>query len=58
MPLSPRTVHVEAPADAVASSVPIQYQAQNQSVGFDTAEQTVVVRDRSSGLAVVIHVAQ
>jgi hypothetical protein len=56
-PLSPRTVHIEAPADAVASSVPVQYQAQNQSVGFDTSEQTVVVRDRSTGLAVVIHVA-
>jgi hypothetical protein len=55
--LSPRTVHIEARADAVASSVPVQYQAQNQTVGFDTLEQTVVVRDRTSGLAVVIHVA-
>jgi hypothetical protein len=58
MSLAPRTVHIEAAADAVASSVPIQYQAQSQTVGFDTTEQTVVVRDRSSGLAVVIHVAR
>lgn len=58
VPLSPRVVHIETPADAVASSVPVQYQAENQSVGFDTAEQTVVVRDRASGLPVVIHAAR
>ena len=58
MRLTPRTVNVEAPADAVASSVPVQYQAQNQTVGFDTTEQIVVVRDRMSGLPVVVHIAR
>jgi hypothetical protein len=41
-----------------AGSVPVQYQAQDQTVGFDTLEQTVVVRDPDTGLAVVIHVAR
>jgi hypothetical protein len=58
MRLTPRTVHIEAPADALASSVPVQYQAQNQTVGFDTTAQTVVVRDRTSDLPVVIHIAR
>jgi hypothetical protein len=56
--LSPRIVNIEAPGDALTSSVPVQYQAQNQTVGFDTAEQTVVVRDRTSGMPVVVHIAR
>jgi hypothetical protein len=58
VPLTPRTVNIEAPGDALASFVPAVYQAQNQTVGFDTLETTVVVRDRMSGLPVVIHIAR
>lgn len=56
--LSPRTVNVVAPGDALASFVPTRYQALNFTVGFDTAETTVVVRDLMSNLPVVIHVAR
>lgn len=56
--LSPRTVTIEAPGDALASFVPTRYQAQNETVGFDTMEQTVVVRDTQSDLPVVIHIAR
>ncbi len=58
MPLTPRTVNIEASADSVASFVPAVYQAQNVTVGFDTMESTVVVRDRMSGLPIVIHIAR
>jgi hypothetical protein len=58
MSLSPRTVNIEAPGDALASFVSTRYMAQNQTVGFDTLEATVVVRDLMSGLPVVIHIAR
>lgn len=56
--LTPRTVTIEAPGDALASFVATRYQAQAQTVGFDTMETTVVVRDQMSGLPVVIHIAR
>lgn len=56
--LTPRTVNIVAPGDALASFVPTRYQAQNQTVGFDTLETTVVVRDLVSNLPVVIHIAR
>jgi hypothetical protein len=58
VPLTPRTVNVEAPNDAIARFVPAVYQAQNFTVGFDTAETTVVVRDRMTGYPVVVHIAR
>lgn len=60
VPLTPRTVNIEAAAsgDALASFVPAVYQAQNVTVGFDTTDATVVVRDRTSGFPVVIHIAR
>jgi hypothetical protein len=56
--ITPRPVYIEAPGDALASFVPAVYQAQNQSVVFDTMDTTVVVRDRMSGLPVVVHIAR
>jgi hypothetical protein len=58
MSLSPRTVNIVAPGDAIASFVSTRYMAQNQTVGFDSPEATVVVRDLMSGLPVVIHIAR
>jgi hypothetical protein len=57
--LSPRTVNVVAASDALASFVPTRYQAMNFTVGFETTETIVVVRDTMmSGLPVVIHIAR
>ena len=57
--LSPRIVNVVAPGDALASFVPIRYQAMDFTVGFETTDTTVVVRDpMMSGLPVVIHIAR
>jgi hypothetical protein len=58
VPLTPRSVNVEAPNDAIARFVPAVYQAQNFTVGYDTAETTVVVRDRMTGFPVVVHIAR
>jgi hypothetical protein len=58
VPLTPRTVNIEASGDALSSFVPAVYQAQQQTVGFDTMDTTVVVRDRMTNLPIVIHVAR
>jgi hypothetical protein len=58
VPLTPRTVNLEASGDALSSFVPAVYQAQQQTVGFDTTDTTVVVRDRMTNLPIVIHVAR
>ena len=56
--LTPRIVNVEAPGDAVASAVPSRYQAQMNTVGYDVSDGTVVVSDRATGHAVVVHTAR
>jgi len=57
-PLTPRTVNVEAPADAVSTLVPNRYMAQAETVGYTANDGTVVVSDRASGQAIVIHIAR
>jgi hypothetical protein len=56
--LSRRTLSLTAPSDAVASFVQLVYQSEGETVGFDTEETSVVVRDPISDLPVVIHIAR
>jgi len=46
-----------APGDGVATQVPSMYQGGSETVGFDTSEATVVVRDPDTGTPVVVHIA-
>jgi hypothetical protein len=56
--LSRRTLSLTAPSDAVASFVQLVYQSEGETVGFDTDESGVVVRDPISNLPVVVHIAR
>ena len=56
--LLPRTLNIESPGDAVASAVPSRYQSQEHTVGYEVSDGTVVVSDRATGRAVVVHIAR
>jgi hypothetical protein len=56
--LDARPLTLVAPGDAVASFVQTTYASEGATVGFDSDESTVVVRDPMSLLPVVIHIAR
>jgi hypothetical protein len=53
-----KTLSLVAAGDAVATGVPSVYSSGSETCGFETDEQTVVVRDPDSAAPVVIHVAR
>ncbi len=56
--LTARDLELTSPADALATGVPRIYRSQPATVGFDTTQGTVVVKDPKSELPVVIHIAR